>query len=365
MNSTFRIALVAASPAIIGGHSVQAVGLMNQLSADGHDVTYIPIDARFPFGLRWVRRVRFARTLLNGLLYVLSLRHIVRADVVHVFSASYWSFVLGPAPAIVAAKLLRKPVILHYHSGEADDHLRRWRRVVTPFLKLVNEIVVPSLYLERIFAAHGFRARVIPNGIDISRFRFRERTFAAPRLLSARNLERHYGVDVIIDAFAQVKRRFPQATLVVAGSGSEERALRAQAQHVDGIRFLGAVDPAAMPATYDGADVFVNASVIDNQPVSILEAFAAGLPVVTTATGDIGAMLLHGDAGVLVDRADAATIADAIARLLEQPAVAIAAARHAREEAERYSWPRVAMHWKTLYSELLGTAAGEVLAHGA
>jgi len=360
MKSSFRIALIAASPSLIGGHSVQAEMIAAQLSAEGHHVSYIPIDVRFPRGLQWLRRWRYVRTLLNELLYVLSLYRIARADLVHVFSASYWSFLLGPAPAIVVAKLLRKPAILHYHSGEANDHLQRWRRIVRPFLLLADEIVVPSSYLERIFARHGYRARVIPNCIDTSRFQYRERTTPRPRLLSARNLERYYGVDTIINAFAQLKDRFPEATLTVVGQGSHERALRALAEESggSGIRFLGAIDPTAMPEIYDGADVFVNASLIDNQPVSILEAFAAGLPVVSTSIGDIPSMLRGGEAGLLVDARD---VANAVTRLLDEPELSTTITRRAREEAERYTWRHVGAEWNRLYSTLLISGGGEVL----
>jgi glycosyltransferase involved in cell wall biosynthesis len=210
MKSRFRIALVAASPSVIGGHSVQAQALAMQLVADGYEVSYIPIDVRLPRVLQWIRRVRYVRTLVNEVLYLLTLHRLIRCDVIHVFSASYWSFVLGPVPAVIVAKLLRKPVVLHYHSGEADDHLTRWRAITSPVLALVNQIVVPSSYLERVFASHGYRARVIPNVIDPCRFRYRERVSLQPRLLSARNLERHYGVDHIIRAFAQLRLRFPK-----------------------------------------------------------------------------------------------------------------------------------------------------------
>ncbi|MGZ8797013.1 MAG: formyltransferase family protein, partial [Thermoanaerobaculia bacterium] len=104
--SGLRVALIAASPEIIGGHSVQAQALTTDLRDAGHEVSWIPIDVRFPRGLRWIRRVPYARTLLNQALYLPSLLRIARADVVHVFSASYCSFMLAPAPAILAAKLL-------------------------------------------------------------------------------------------------------------------------------------------------------------------------------------------------------------------------------------------------------------------
>ena len=353
MKSPLRIALIAASPALIGGHSVQAQALAARLEAAGHQVDYIPIDVPFPRALQSLRRVRYVRTIVNELLYGLTLSRIVRADVVHIFSASYWSFLLGPAPAIAAAKLLGKPVILHYHSGEADDHLRRWRRSVGPFLRAVDEIVVPSAYLQQIFDAHGYRARVIPNCIDTSRFQYRERAVPRPRLLSVRNLERHYRVDTTVNAFARVKERFADATLTIVGQGSEERRLRALAQGIDGVHFAGPVDPREMPQRYDAADIFVNSSVIDNQPVSILEAFAAGLPVVSTSTGDIASMLRGGEAGLLVKQDDADAVADAVTRLLDEPALSLRVARRAREEAERYTWPSIGGEWNALYAEVM------------
>jgi len=188
-----------------------------------------------------------------------------------------------------------------------------------------------------------------------------------PRLLSARNLEAHYRVDTIINAFARLKGRFPDATLTIAGYGSQERKLRTLADElrVGGIRFLGSVAPAVMPEIYDAADIFVNASVVDNQPVSILEAFASGLPVVSTPTGDISSMLRAGEAGVLVDADDPDALADVVTRLLNEPELSITIARRAREEAERYTWRRVGAEWNALYAELLSSGGEEVLAHGA
>src|SRR5690606_17545596 len=120
-------------------------------------------------------------------------------------------------PAILAARLLRKPALLNYHSGEASDHLKHWGMRVHPWLRLVDEIVVPSLYLEKIFAHHGYTTRVIRNMVDTSSFRYRERVPLRPRLLSARNLETHYRVDNTLKAFALVQKEYPDATLVIAG----------------------------------------------------------------------------------------------------------------------------------------------------
>ena len=368
MSASLRIALIAASPAIVGGHSVQARAIAKGLSAANHRIAFIPIDVRFPMGLRWVRRLPYARTLLNQILYIPSLFRIAASDVVHVFSASYWSFLLGPAPAILFAKLLRKRVVLHYHSGEADDHLRRWRTTVRPFLRLVDEIVVPSGYLQGVFESHGYRARVIPNLVDTSEFQFRRRSALRPRLLSVRNLENYYRVDNTIAAFEQLKKRFPDATLTVVGCGSQERRLRRliDERRITAVEFLGPIDPAELPRVYDRADIFVNSSVVDNQPVSILEAFAAGLPVVSTPTGDIAAMLRGGEAGLLVGPEDPAAMAEAITRLLDQPDLAARIISRARQELDRYTWSRVGDQWQEVYATVANAGpAKEVLAHGA
>lgn len=184
-----QIALVAASPRIVGGHSVQAQALAIGLCHAGHDVRLTPIDPAFPGALQWVRRFPYARTVLNQALYLPRLRTLQDADVVHVFSASYCSFVLAVVPAIVAARRFHKPIVLHYHSGEADDHLAHWGPLVHPWLRLVDAIVVPSDYLRDVFARHGYCAHVVRNVVDTSRFRFRARSTVGPRLLSTRNLE--------------------------------------------------------------------------------------------------------------------------------------------------------------------------------
>ena len=353
------ITLIAPSLDMFGGQGVQARALADALRRDGYLLTFVPIDPRFPAPLRWVRRYRYVRTVLNEALYVSRLSALREADVIHVFSASYWSFLLAPVPAILAAKILRKPVVLHYHSGEAADHLVRWRRTVTPFLRMVDEIVVPSSYLQRVFASHGYQARVIPNLIDTTRFRYRERTSPRPLLLSVRNLETHYRVSNTVLAFARVKQRYPEATLTIAGFGTQERKLRRLVESigVTGVRFVGSVEPTALPAVYDAADIFLNSSVVDNQPVSILEAFAAGLPVISTPIGDIPSMLRDGEAGLLVAPEDPAAMADAITRLLEDQSLALRMTRCARNEVERYTWPRVRELWSTLYTAVVARAA--------
>jgi glycosyltransferase involved in cell wall biosynthesis len=203
-----------------------------------------------------------------------------------------------------------------------------------------------------VFARHGYPARAVPNLVDTTRFRYRDRMPPRARFLSARNLEPYYRVDVTLEAFAMVRDRFPSATLTIAGDGSERGRLVRQAAELgeNGIRFVGRVNPIEMPKHYEAADVFVNASVVDNQPLSVLEAFAAGLPVVSTATGDIGALVRDGETGLVVPANDPASMAKALSVVLEYPVRALRMARQARSEVEAFTWERLRDQWAAAYA---------------
>jgi len=348
------IAMVAPSLDIPGGQAVQAKLLAEQLSGEGYEIRFVPINPPFPHRMRWLRQARFVGTVANELLYVPSLAQLRHADVVHIYAASYWTFLSASLPALLAARQLRKPVLLNYHSGKAADHLAHWGSLIHPWLRMADRLVVPSKHLQQVFAAHGYRARVIHNTVDTSRFRYRPRTPLRPRFLSVRNLEAHNGVEQTVIAYALLRTTFPSAALTVAGIGSQERELRqlCDALGVADVHFVGRVEPDAMPALYDGADVLLNASYIDNQPLSLLEAMASGLPIVTTGVGDIVNMMADGAHGSLVPAGDPAAMAKAATMLLEQPERALLMAQRANQALREYAWPTVRAQWAQVYEDL-------------
>jgi L-malate glycosyltransferase len=343
------VALVTVSPSATGGQAVQAAALRDALRKEGVAVRHVPTNPRLPGGLRWVRDVPFLRTLVNQALYLRRLTELREADIAVLFSAANWSFLLAPAPAILTARALGCKVVLAYHSGEAREHLSRWRRIVVPLLRQVDHVIVQSAFLRDIFAGFGIDARVVPNVVDLEAFAFAPPSGGA-RLLSARNLEPHYGVDDTLRAFALLRQAYPQATLTVVGSGSQEADLRRLAMRlgVGGVKFLGDVPAREMPRVYRDCDIFVNSSWVDNQPVSILEAFAAGLPVVTTPTGGIPEMVRNDTTGFLVPHGDPAAMAKSVSRLLDAPDLARQIAERARREVERYTWQHVRAEWLDL-----------------
>jgi glycosyltransferase involved in cell wall biosynthesis len=294
------------------------------------------------------------RTVVTFVAYVASLvRRVPRTDVVHVFSPSYWAFLLGPAPAILVARAFGRRVLLNYHSGEADDHLTRWGWHAIPIMRLASEIVVPSQYLVDVFARHGLEATAVFNHLDVEQFPFRERRALEPRFLSNRNFESHYNVACVLRAFARVQQRRPDAQLVVAGDGSQRNALHALAAELGlrNVEFTGPVAPDRMPSLYDAADVYLNASSIDNMPLSILEAFATGVPVVTTDAGGIPYIVRHEENGLLVPCDDDAALAAAALRLLDDSELAASLSARARAECvAKYTWSAVRHEWEACYA---------------
>lgn len=347
------MALVAASLSILGGQAVQARRIVDGFADDPDvDCRFVPIDPTPRGAFARLRDLKYIRTLATQLCYwPLLFRQLRAVDVVHVFSASYTSFLLAPLPAIAVARLLRRPVVLNYHSGEAEDHLRRsWfaRHVLRTW---VDQIVVPSPYLAEVFARAGLRADVVPNVIDPDRFPFRARVPLRPRLLSTRNLEPLYNVACTLRAFARVQREHPEASLTLVGSGSAEPALRALATRL-GLRhveWVGRVAPADMPRHYAEADIYVQTPDIDNMPLSVLEAFCSGLPVVATRIGGVPVLLTDGVHGLLAPGGDDEAVAGAILRVLREPDLARARAAAARERCDAFTWGRVRDRWVACY----------------
>jgi glycosyltransferase involved in cell wall biosynthesis len=222
---------------------------------------------------------------------------------------------------------------------------------VQPWLRLADEIVVSSTYLHDVFARHGFPTTVIPAAVDTRAFAYRERG-GGLKCLSVRNLAPYYRIDTILAAFARIRLRRREATLTVAGIGPLDAELRAKASALglDGaVRFLGRVEPGDVPQLYAEADVLLNASVVDNQPGSILEAFAAGLPVISTPTGGIAELVRNGRTGLTVPPNDPDRMGDVVVWLADHPQIGRELGRRARALVRDYTWEATRHLWAGIY----------------
>ena len=348
-----RVAIVVASLRILGGQAVQAQRMLDGWQDDpGVQAWLVPINPVPPWPFDALLRVKFLRTVATQIWYwPLLFRELRRADVVHVFSASYTSFLLAPLPAVLVAKLFGRPVVLNYHSGEAPDHLRRSalaRRVLKSWVDLN---VVPSPFLRDVLASFDIPAQVVANTIDLRQFKYRVRDPLRPRLLSTRNFEPLYNVACVLRAFARVQASRPNASLTLVGAGTQEAALRALAAELNlrHVTFTGRVAPADIARYYDAADIYVQAPSIDNMPLSVLEAFASGMPVVSTRVGGVPSILTDGVHGLLAPPDDDASVAAQVMKLLDDPDYARRLAETAHESCAPYGWPVVRKGWLAAY----------------
>ena len=351
-----RVSIVAPSLRYVGGQAVQADLLVRLWQNDPEvEVSFLAVDPPLPRILAWAEGIPGVRTILREPIYFWHLwRGLKDVDVAHIFSAAYWSFLLAPAPAWFFAKLRGKKSIVNYRSGEARDHLRRFRsgRFV---LSRVDKIVAPSGYLVDVFREFGLTAVVVPNLVDLSQFHYRERGPLRPHLVCTRGFSNYYSVDVVVKAFAELKREYPEAQLDLVGGGPLERAVRKLVAdlNLSGVNFAGVASRQEIGKYYDQADIFINASWLDNMPVSVIEAFAAGTPVVTTSPESMPYLVEHERTGLLSPVGDEKALAANVVRLLRDPPLAASLAQNAHRESQKYTWEAVREQWLNTYRGLM------------
>ena len=334
---------------LIGGQEVQADLLLRLWRDDpALYISYIGTNLDLP---RWLERIPYLRTVARFPFYLVNLLAGVReADIVHIFSAAFSSFLVSTAPAFYVSRILGKRLIINYRSGLARKHLST-SAIARDILKRADRVLVPSAYLVEVFRDFGINAEAIPNLVDPTQFSFRTREPLRPFLLCSRNLEPCYGIDLVLRAFAEVQKVYTEARLLLLGEGSQESPIRRLIAELNlkEVEMTGRVSRENIGLAYDKADILINASRVDNMPVSILEAFASGLPVVTTDAGGIPYIVEHERTGLLSNTEDWKQLAANVIRLLQDPTLVDRLTKNAYQQSFTYRWSNVRQLWLRLY----------------
>lgn len=350
-----KVALVSEYPPPAAGMPVQAQQLLLRLQQENYPITDIRTNPQFPAALIWIDRIRLVRGFAKWLGFLWQCLRILRADIVHIFSASGLNYILFTIPPIVIARMAGKGIIINYHGGAARDFFRRYPRLFKWSVKQSHSLVVPSGYLRDVFREFGEESSIVPNLANVERFHFRERTQFRPVILSARNLTTTYNVACAIRVLQHVIKRYPHAELVIAGDGPEKDRLiemSRQAGLEKQVHFLGNVKNEDMPDVYQRCDIFINTSNVDNMPGSILEAWASGLPVVTTNVGGIPYMVDQGVSGLLANADDDVTMSKHVLDILDLPEKAHAMTLQGREKLGSLGWKQVSKGWRDEYARV-------------
>ena len=281
-------------------------------------------------------------------------------DLAYVEVYSGRSFAYSEA-ACALLRRLRVPIVIALHGGNLPTFAARWPRRVARLLRCGEVVVAPSPYLAEVARTCGVDVEIIPNAISIGSFRPRPpRGPAGKRLVWLRAFHSIYNPSLAPLVLAEVLETHPGTTLTMIGAdkrdGSLASAMAAAEQsgcrHL--VEFVGPVEKRDVPGRLAEADIFVNTTNVDNAPVSVIEAMAAGLCIVSTDVGGIPRLLSDGETALLVPPRDAAAMAAAVRRVLDDPLLAERLRRGAVAAAAQYDWAAILPAWSELFSRVPG-----------
>lgn len=252
---------------------------------------------------------------------------------------------------VLVLRLLGKRIILNPHGGNLPTFARGREARLQRLMKAAAWVVTPSYTLQT--GLREFRAdmEVLPNALDLARYPFHQRTSAAPRLVWLRAFHHLYRPDIAVQALGLLKDDFPDLTLTMVGpdkgDGSYE-GLWALAREL-GVEVRlstpGAVAKASVPDALAPHDIFLNTTTAESFGISVMEAAALGLCIITTNVGELPFIWTHEDNALMTAPGDAQVVADAIRRVLTDPALAARLSQNARAKAEQYGFETIMARW--------------------
>jgi glycosyltransferase involved in cell wall biosynthesis len=271
-------------------------------------------------------------------------------NVVHIHGCSWMGFfpiVIG----IIACKIIHnKKTIITYHGGGFKDFYLKRGKIIKWFLNKADQVTVMSEYLQNIFSNYGINTHILRNMINIEIKSHSYKEFQTPIILSIRSLTFNYNIEDIIYSFMDVKKKYPNAKLKIAGTGDKQNLLKGLSNDVEGIEFLGLLSKEEVYEQFIKCNIFISVPTKDNQPMSILESFAFGVPVISTRTGGVVDMIKHRFNGFLVEVNNPDQITESVVWIMNNHVKVKQIALNAANELVKYEEAVVGSELLKLYS---------------
>lgn len=255
--------------------------------------------------------------------------------------------------AYSAARLcnsLNIPYIPILRGGDLPKRLKNSPKLSKQLFANAKVNVAPSAYLMHYFKKAGFtNLRYIPNTIEIKNYPYKERRALEPKLLWVRAFAEIYNPMLALKLLEALLKKYPKAKLSMVGPFKDQSIVTCKAYAEEKqlpVNFTGGMPKAKWLAYAKDFDVFINTTNVDNTPVSVMEAMALGLPVVSTNVGGIPFLLEDNKDAILVPPKDTKAFTDAIKKLLENQDLAHSISKQARKKAESFDWDVVKHQWE-------------------
>ncbi len=260
----------------------------------------------------------------------------------------YYALVIGGL-----SRFFNKKYIPVLRGGNLPARLEKNPKLSRVYFDKAYENVSPSGFLKEVFQNKGFRVRLIPNTLPLELYRFKKREIFRPRLLWVRSFARHYKPAMAVEVLKKLKETHPGAELCMVGpakddSFEEVKSLVKSYGLEKSVVFTGALEKTEWLALSEKYDIFINTTNVDNTPVSVMEALALGLAVVSTNVGGIPYLLKDREDSMLVPPENPGAMTEAILELLNQPSLAQNLTENGRKKAESFAWEHVRQLWLDL-----------------
>ena len=313
--------------------TIETLGL--HLEQEGFGVYYASNKKSFPF------------RMLDMMWSVVLYRKQVSYILIDTYStkAFWYAFVCS-----LLARVLNIKYIPILHGGDLPNRLKNNPKLCQMVFANAYKNVAPSGYLKQSFESAGFTNVIhIPNSIEIDKYEFKTRAELTPKLLWVRAFASIYNPEMAVKVLQQLQEKYPSATLTMVGPDKDGslQTTKAFAESVGvAVNFTGQLAKEDWWQLASEHDIFINTTHFDNTPISVMEAMALGLPVVSTNVGGIPHLLTDKENALLVSDNDVSKMTDAICSLLEDQQKASDLTLNARHFIEQMDWNVVKEEWK-------------------
>ena len=289
--------------------------------------------------------------LLHMIFKVIKLRSKVNTILIDTYSTTNFYYAYMVSQLCRVLKLDYIPIL---HGGNLPARLKTSPKMSGKIFNNAKVNVAPSGYIESAFRKEGYTNVIhIPNTLEIENYQFSKREYSTPNLLWVRSFSKIYNPELAIDVLNHLKQDYHDAKLCMVGPDSDGsmNPLKLKAKELEiNVKFTGKLDKKEWVALSRNYNVFINTANFDNMPLSVVEAMAVGLPVVSTNVGGMPFLIKHMHEGILVKPDNAEEMANALRTLFKDEDLRSAITKNARSKVEGYDWKAIKSKWISLLS---------------